>query len=258
MPMLIAALAWWFATGAILWLDRRPRATYALSFGAASMLAAAALAGLAFSARDTSIGGAYVAFACAIAVWGWHEMSFLMGFIVGPRREACPADARGFMRFRLAAATLMHHEIALAATAVALVALTWGQPNQVGALAFLMLWVLRLSAKFNLFLGAPHRAEELLPPHLAHLKSYFRHRQMNALFPVSMAAGSAAAIALAVWMVEPARAPHEQTGGALLLALLALGLLEHVFLFVRPPALLYFGMAEKSGQTTPTPNQPAP
>lgn len=258
MPLLVAALVWWISTGAILWLDRRPRATYAWSFGAATIVAIAALGGLVASADEANVAGAYLAFACAIALWGWHEMSFLMGFIVGPRRTPCPAGARGMRRFNLAAATLMHHEVALAATAAALVALTWGKPNQIGALVFLVLWILRLSAKFNLFLGAPFRAEELLPPHLAHLKTYFRHRRMNALFPFSMAFGLMAAAALAAWALSPARAAHEQAGGALVFALLALGLLEHIFLFVRPPAVLYFGMADKTAQPTPTPNQPAP
>ncbi|MBC7770033.1 MAG: DUF3623 domain-containing protein [Phycisphaerales bacterium] len=255
-PVLFAVFVWWFSTGAILWLGRLPRATFAWSFGVASLVAAAALYALATSAGEASAESAYLAFACAVAIWGWHEMSFLMGFIVGPRRTECPTDARGWRRFKFAAATLMHHEIALALTAVGLVALTWGQPNQIGAHTFLILWALRLSAKLNLFLGAPHRSEELLPPHLAHLKSYFRNRRMNALFPVSLLAGLALAAMLVAGGLAADATPHDQVGASLLLALLLLGLLEHVFLFVPPPNAMLWGWATKTPTSSP-PNPPA-
>jgi putative photosynthetic complex assembly protein 2 len=43
------------------------------------------------------------------------------------------------------------------------------QPNQVGTGTFAVLWVMRISAKLNLFLGVRNLSEELLPPHLAYL-----------------------------------------------------------------------------------------
>jgi putative photosynthetic complex assembly protein 2 len=175
-------------------------------------------------------------------------MSFLMGFILGPRREACPADARGWRRFRLATATVIHHEIALALTAAALAALTWGQPNQIGTLTFLVLWVMRLSAKFNLFLGARHRGEALLPSHLQHLKSYFRERRMNKLFPVSLAGGATLAWLLITLAHAPAASRHEEVGFSLLLAMTLLALVEHIFMFVPPPNEFLWGWAEPRAQ----------
>ncbi len=259
LPMLFAAFVWWFSTGAILWLNRLPRSTFILSFGGASVVTATAVVGLGTSAGDDSIYGAYMSFACAIALWGWHEMSFLMGFILGPRREACPADAIGWRRFRLAAATVMHHEVALALTLAALVGLTWGQPNQIGTLTFLVLWVMRLSAKFNLFLGAPHRGEDLLPVHLQYLKSYFRNRRMNALIPISIVSGVALAWLLAGQAHAPAALPLEQVGYSLLLMLTLLAVLEHVFMFVPPPNALLWGWAEPDGaqhHAVPPPTTP--
>jgi len=251
LPMLFAAFVWWFSTGAILWLNRLPRATFVWSFGGASLVTVTAVVGLATSAGDTSTGGAYLAFTCAIALWGWHEMSFLMGFILGPRGDACPAGVRGWRRFRLAAATVMHHEVALALTLAALVALTWNQPNQIGTLTFLVLWIMRLSAKFNLFLGAPHRGEELLPPHLQHLKSYFRHRRMNALIPISLVGGAALAWALASVAHAPSAAPLEQVGYSLLLTMTLLAVLEHIFMFVPPPNALLWGWADPNATRHP-------
>ncbi len=251
LPLLFAVFVWWFSTGAILWLDRLPKKTFAWTFTAMTLIASAALVGLATGAADASPAGAYLAFACAIALWAWHEMSFLMGFILGPRREACPASATGWRRFKLAAATVIHHEIALALTAVAVVALTWNQPNQIGPLVFLLLWAMRLSAKFNLFLGARYRGEDLLPPHLIHLKSYFRHRRMNMIFPLSLAFGCALVWQLTSLALAPSASAHEQVGFFLLLAMTLLAMIEHVFMFVPPPNEFLWGWA------APRPARPA-
>ncbi len=242
-PLLFAAFIWWFSTGAILWLDRRPRATFGWSFAAATIIAIGALIALVVTAAQETLASAYIAFAAAIAIWGWHEMSFLMGFITGPRRQPLPAGTTGWRRFSLATATIIHHEVALALTAAAIIALTWGQPNQIGAITFLVLWALRLSAKFNLFLGAPYRAEEMLPPHLTHLKSYFRNRRMNALFPLSLAGGTATAWRLGTLAYAPDASVFTLTGFSLILSLTVLGVIEHVFLFIPPPNALLWGWA---------------
>jgi putative photosynthetic complex assembly protein 2 len=252
-PLVFAAFVWWFSTGAILWLDRRPRETFGWSFGAASIIAIGALIALVVSKETTSPAGAYIGFSAAIALWGWHEMSFLMGFITGPRRQPLPTGTTGWTRFALATATIIHHEVALALTAILIAALTWGEPNQIGTITFLVLWALRLSAKFNLFLGAPYRAEEMLPPHLSHLKSYFRNRRMNALFPLSMVGGAALAWALASQAFAPDASTFTQTGFLLVLTLTVLGIIEHVFLFVPPPNAMLWGWA---GAKPPPSNAP--
>jgi putative photosynthetic complex assembly protein 2 len=234
-PLAFALFLWWFSTGLILWLDRLPRATHGWSFAAASALAIWACFAIADTANAATGANAYVAFVAALAVWGWHEMSFLMGFIAGPRTSACPQGAEGWSRFKFAAATVIHHELALAATLVALIALSWGQPNQIAALTFGLLWAMRLSAKFNLFLGAPHRSEAFLPAHMAYLASYFRDQRMNGLFPVSMAFGMAACLAFASIAFAPDATGHERVGYSLLVAMAGLALLEHAFMFVANP-----------------------
>ncbi len=86
---------------------------------------------------------------------------------------------------------ILWHELAILAVGVALIAVTWGEPNQVGTLTFVVLWVMRTSAKLNLFLGVRNLSEEFLPPHLAYLQSFFRRRAMNPLLPVSVLGASA-------------------------------------------------------------------
>ena len=61
---------------------------------------------------------------------------------------------------------ILYHELAIVATALAVVAVTWGGANQVGTWTFLLLWAMRLSAKLNVFLGVPNLTEQFLPEHL--------------------------------------------------------------------------------------------
>ena len=186
LPVLFVIAAWFVSTGVVIALDRLPVATFRYSLGGMALVAGGGLWLAGHVATDASAHGAYLGFAAALAVWGWHEMSFLMGVVTGPRRAPLPHGATGWTRFRLAAATLIWHEIALALTALAMLALTWGAPNQVAAIAFAVLFVMRISAKLNIFLGVPNLTVDFLPVQLAYLKSYFRVAVFNPLFPVSV------------------------------------------------------------------------
>jgi len=229
-PLIVAAVLWWISTGAILWLVRRDASSFGASLALGGVVTAAAVGGLWLSADDASANGAYVAFACALAVWGWHEMSFLMGKLTGPRRTPCPAGARGWRRFAVSTETVIHHEIALALTVLLFVALTWGQPNQTGTLTFLLLFGMRLSTKLNIFLGVPNPPAELLPRGLSYLGSYFRRARFNALFPISLAASIVVTILLAEAALTTTGGTR--TGYILMLSLAVLGLLEHGFLML--------------------------
>lgn len=227
-PLLFALLMWFVGTAAVVWLDSRPRATFRTSFTLAGLVAAGAAIAVWMQADDASETGAYVGFAAAILIWGWHEMGFLMGFVAGPNRAPLPASTTGWRRFRLATATVIHHEIALAATAAALFALTWGQPNQAAPLTFLLLFAARLSAKLNLFLGVPNLSDEVFPAHLAYLKSYFAVRAFNPLFPVSILLGSA--VAAWSWVTAEASSGGAAVTATLIAGLAVLGVVEHLFL----------------------------
>ena len=92
----LTVFVWWFATGAILLLDGLPRRTFRWTIGIATALTGVAFAALVTSAYDTSTSAAYIGFICAIAIWGWNEIAFLMGGVTGPRRSPCPADVQGW------------------------------------------------------------------------------------------------------------------------------------------------------------------
>jgi putative photosynthetic complex assembly protein 2 len=231
-PVLFTAFVWWFATGLILFLDRLSPRTFPWSFAGTTVLAAAALYGLAESRSHATVAGAYCAFACAVGVWGWIEMSFLTGFVTGPRRHGCPAGCSGWAHFTHGVAALLYHELAIALLSVAVLGLTWGGPNRVGAWAFIVLWGMQESAKLNLFLGVVNLGESFLPPHLAYLGSFFRRRRMNALLPVSVAVGAGLAVFEGMRAADPSIDAFGRTGATLLATLLALGAIEHVALVV--------------------------
>jgi putative photosynthetic complex assembly protein 2 len=241
LPALYALFVWWFSTGLILWLDGLPRRTFRWSLLGATVVLAVASYALAQSSHVTTRAGAYVAFTSAIGIWAWNEMSFLLGFVTGPRREACPEGCGGWGHFRHAAETLLHHELAIAASALVVVLLTWGAPNQIGTWTFLALWAMRLSTKLNVFLGVSNLSEEFLPAHLEYLKHFFTRKPMNPLFPLSITAGTVATVLVVRAAIAPEAGSFEAAGYTFLATLLALAVLEHWFLVLPLPSSALWG-----------------
>jgi len=227
---------WWAATGVVLrivWL-RASATRWTMSL--ATVLGSIALGVIASSAWRTSALAAYVSFAAALVLWAWHELAFLLGVLTGPIAEPCPPELRGVKRFVRAAGTVIHHEVGLAATQLAIVVFTWGAPNQTAAWIFGVLFVMRLSAKLNVFLGVRNLTEEFVPPHLKYLLTYFRRARLNALMPVSLVASSLATACIAA--TSPVSG--DRIASTLVATLLALATLEHVFLVIPlPDALLW-------------------
>ena len=132
LPALFTVFVWWFSTGSILWLGRLAPRHFAPVMLSATMVLGFAIVGLHISAGHTSVGSAYCAFTCAVLVWGWQEIAFLLGYVTGVRRSECPPDSRGWQRARQAAETILHHELALIVLALLVLAASWNQPNQTG------------------------------------------------------------------------------------------------------------------------------
>lgn len=258
-------LVWWLSTGCILYLNGLPRATHPALMGAATVLLGVALCGVAATADDTRTTGAYLAFTATIVVWGWQELGFLLGYVTGPRRTPCPPQAQGWRRAGYAVLAILHHELALLLLGGTVALLTWRQPNTVALWTFLVLWVMRLSAKLNLFLGVPNLYEGFLPAHLRYLASYFRRRPGNRLFATGVIAATLAACA--VWAEAASQASAFGTAAVGLVAtLLTLAVLEHWFLVLPVPAeqLWKWGLrsraaaAAQAGVIRPGPRGPAP
>jgi putative photosynthetic complex assembly protein 2 len=229
-PFIVTVAIWFVATGLIAWADNRERATFSRSLMVGSVAGIAGLLVILASSLSTSVWAVYLAFIGSLMVWGWHELSFLTGASAGPRRGPSDPALTGVARFRQATATVMHHEVALAVTALLLISLSWNVPNQIGATVFVLMFAMRLISKINLFVGVPNSTSEMLPEQLAYLKTYFGPNRMTA----QLVASIGAIAALTAWFASLALAAPvgsaAMVGASLLTTLALLGVLEHLFL----------------------------
>jgi putative photosynthetic complex assembly protein 2 len=252
---LFAMLCWWFGTGAILWLVRRPPQTFRLSLLLCTGLLGLSLWGTDISMRAHTVGNAYLGFASVIAMWAWHEMVFLTGWITGPRRVPLDPDARGWRRFVQSTQVVIWHELALLLNGCVLVWMQQGQPSHVALCTFAVLWCMRLSAKLNLFFGVPLVGEQYLPSHLAYLASYFRKGRLSAFFYLSVALS----IALWAWIVWEVLSGEVlvSTGWVLLATLLGLAIVEHLIMAYPAPMQKLWGWAMSHSPSNGRPSSAA-
>lgn len=229
-PFIVTVMVWFIATGLVAWADNRPRATFSRSQMIGSVCGIAGLVVILGASLSAAVWAVYLAFLGALMVWGWHEISFLTGAAAGPRRGPADAGLTGVARFRQAAATVMHHEVALALTALLLISLAWNAPNQIGATVFVLMFGMRLISKINLFVGVPNTTSEMLPDHLAYLKTYFGPARMTALLLASIIALCALSFWFATLALAAPVGSAQMVGASLLFTLSLLGVLEHLFL----------------------------
>ncbi|MEL6566991.1 MAG: putative photosynthetic complex assembly protein PuhE [Pseudomonadota bacterium] len=252
LPILMAALVWWASTGLLFWRMGKDRATYAgTAIGATLAMGAGTLALLALK-DETSTLAAYGGFLAGIAIWAWHEALFLTGYLAGPRRTPCPDGLSTWRRFLASAEVVIHHELAIAAHAVLLVALSWGAANPIAVWTFLLLWGMRLNAKFVVFLGAPNISDEFLPSHLTYLSTYFGKRRVTAFFPVFITLATAAATALTYSSLLQPAGSGLATGLMLIAALAWLAVLEHWALVLPIPDGALWRWAQPKPQSANT------
>lgn len=243
-PALFALVCWWFGTGAILWLVRRPARTLRWRMAAMTALLAASLWAAWWSMGQATVAGAYVAFASVIAMWSWHEFAFLSGVLTGPRREPLTPGVRGSARFVESLQAVLHHELALIGNFGLLWLLQQGQPSHVALCTFALLWCMRLSAKLNLYFGVPEVGAQYLPEHLRYLASYFVCGRISAFFAASMLLAMLT-WAWVVWLAAVGSVAMS-TGWVLLASLLGLAIIEHVLMVFPLPLQRLWGWAMRS------------
>jgi putative photosynthetic complex assembly protein 2 len=243
-------LVWWASTGAILYLDGLPRRTFPWTMAATSVVASLAVWGLWYSSGQTTVAGAFCGFTCAILIWAWQEVAFLLGYLTGSRRTPCPEGARGWRRARYAFDAVAHHELALVFLAIAVVLATWDRPNHTGLWTYLVLWTMRQSAKLNVFLGVRNLNADFLPEHLKYLQTYFVRAPMNPLLPVSVAAATLVAVPLWLAATAPGASAFTVASTTLVASLLSLAILEHLLLVLPLPAERLWSWGMRSHEAT--------
>lgn len=229
---------WWFSTGVILWrvrvADNGTAQDHQNSVIIGLPLLAIGFAAARASLPDLSANGIYLAFLAALALWAWIELAFLSGVITGPNRAPCPPFLRPAARFWRAVGTIAWHELALIATLTALGLASLHAANPFAFGTFALLFIARVFAKLNLFLGVPRINTQFLPRPLSHLATYFRIGRITAFFPISVSAltvGSALLMERAINVTHPGMS----VGYALLTCLCLLALLEHWFMVLPLP-----------------------
>jgi putative photosynthetic complex assembly protein 2 len=248
-PLLFALGLWWFSTGVVLYLDNLPGRTFRWTLMGGSVVLAIAIFALIVSSASTGVLGAYVGFTAGVVIWGVIEMSYFTGFITGPRKTACPPGCSKWKRFGLAILTSLYHELLILGTVLFMVLATWGEPNKVGTWTFVVLWIMRWSAKLNLFLGVPNLNEDWLPEPLRYLKTYMVKRGMNLLFPVSVTLATIVDVLIVLEALSPEVTGAAAVGLILVASLLGLAILEHWFLVLPLPDEALWAWALPAHQT---------
>ena len=249
LPCIVVIALWFFSTGLVAMIHHRMRQSFGRALIIAGLCAFAGLALVVLTSQVTELWAIYASCVGGLLIWSWHEISFLTGAVAGPQRDACPPETAGWDRFTRATMTLIHHEIALAMTALLLLSLGAVTANATGAYIFALLLLFRLSSKLNIYWGVPNMSDELLPRHLEYLKSYFGPKILRPMLPVSILA----ILAISVYFAQHAlytNIPHVAVQSSLLCALSVLAALEHMFLAMPFRDSALWGWAMSSGTMT--------
>ena len=246
LPFAAVIALWFVSTGLVAMINHRLRQSFGRALMIAGGCAGIGLSLVVLTAHSTAVWAAYASFVGGLLIWSWHEISFLTGAVAGTHRCPCPPEATGWQRFSLATMALIHHELALAMTAGLLLSLAAVTANPTGAYTFALLLLFRLSSKLNIFAGVPSFSDELLPSHLAYLKSYFGPKRLRPMLFVSIAAIACLGVYAALTALG-AGMPHQAVQAGLLSCLCLLAALEHIFLAIpfRDSALWGWAMAAK-------------
>lgn len=234
-PAVLTIVLWWGSTGLIARLVGRAPSTYRNLLRLSSLIGLAGLATL-FVLRDvTTQSSALLSLVAALSVWGWIEVTFLTGKVTGPAVARPVTDAALLTRAGAAFTAILWHELLIAVTVMAVAVMLIGRANDLALLVMLLLWLMRSSAKLNLFLGVRNLGEAFLPSHLHHLLDFMRQRRMNPLLPLSILLG----LTIAGWFgmnALTAETVYVAAASSILAILALLAAFEHLLMVLPLPA----------------------
>jgi len=227
-PILIVIAAWWIGTGVVLYLQQRIESARTVLMGALFSVSTLSLAAMVMASNGIEPWQSYLGFGAAICLWGCIELSYYTGIISGVHKRPCPADCPIGKRFRFALGASLWHEVSVLFAGGVVMTLMLDSVNPAGLYTFLVLWLMRWSAKLNLFFGVPNFNTDWFPQRLAYAHSYIRRSPVTLFFPISvLIAGTLAAQLITSSLGQPeAQALTTLLPGVLLL----LAILEHLFM----------------------------
>lgn len=227
--IVIAVSAWWLLTGLALLLVHQPKKIAHRGFITHSIFTLAAWLCLPLNAASTSPIAVATGFLLGLIIWGWLELSYLLGYVNGPNHSHFEGGASTWLRFKGALATTIYHEATVVASVAFLAAMTMNQPNRTAFYTVTVLCLMRWSAKLNLFFGVRTFNDRWLPAHLHYLTSYLRLEKASVLLPLSTLAGLF--ITYKIYeLAGSADILSHQLSLHLVASLMLLASIEHIFL----------------------------
>lgn len=239
-PLLLTLLLWWGSTAVIARMIVGHPQRYRGLLQVFSLIGLGGLAAIVMLRDVTTGNSAMTALLAALAVWSWIEVTFLTGRVTGLAARRSDGSTRlvsqgFFARAAAALAAILWHELLIIATVLVVAITTVGGANDLALSVLLLLWLMRSSAKLNLFLGVRNLGEGFFPPHLQHLLDFMRQRRMNPLMPVSLLLGLLLSIHFGN-VALAAESAHGAAAATILGTLAALATLEHLLMILPVPA----------------------
>jgi putative photosynthetic complex assembly protein 2 len=178
-------LFWWLSTAIIIYFNFQPE-HYAFVFWSWLALAAGASFLLYQHRNDETIQGAYWGFSCGCLIWGFMEVSFYTGYIVGPEVRPIFTVGPSMIGFFKAVHRSVYHEGLVIIMSIAFLIFSLRAKNKFGAYTFWLFWLMHQSAKLNIFLGVMNTGKEFVPESVSDMTQYMTIAQINWLFPISI------------------------------------------------------------------------
>ncbi|MEM1435120.1 MAG: putative photosynthetic complex assembly protein PuhE [Pseudomonadota bacterium] len=226
-----ALVLWWGGT-ALVWLLVRHRERPWASLWLLPLAGGLSLGVIDAAGAVPSVAASMLSFLGAIVLWGVLEAAHLYGWLTGPEKAPCPQRVTHLERFRRGINVGLHHDLGILVVVALLWTLLHDTPNPTAAWAFTVLWLMRWSAKLNLFLGVANFDAGLMPERMRYMASYMLQRTVNPLYPFSIAAGVLGTIYGALLLRSGLLSEAQYAGVALTTSLLVLGLFEHVLMML--------------------------
>jgi putative photosynthetic complex assembly protein 2 len=227
----VSVILWWLMTGLALMCVHQPAEARKRLFSLSSLLAVLALMGVATNAATQTPLATVIGFAMALLIWGWLELSYLMGYLTGPVKRAAKAPMPHHKRFTYALGTTIYHELLVVGVVGLVCVIGAGLPNPTIQNTLAVLWLMRWSTKLNLFFGVKHFNSAWLPDNMRYITTYLSEGRNSWFSFFSTMLAAFCTYLLFTWG-QMAADPAAALSLFLIAWLASLAVLEHVFLML--------------------------
>lgn len=223
---------WWISTAIIIYFNFQPVVRFYFFL---TSLALGLIWGFLWvkHRNDDTIKGSYISFTGSLFVWGFVEVSFYTGYIVGPYVRPIFAISPSWEAFHQAVHRSIYHEMMIMTLGLAALVVFWKAKNKFGLYTFFILWFAHQSCKLNVFFGVTNIGREFIPDTVSDMAPYMTIANMNWLFPFSITLNTLFAYKILKYVRNPDEPSWRRIGYILVGMMALLALVEH-WLLVLP------------------------